>query len=237
MPDTGFIAIFLVGFLGGTHCIAMCGGIVGALTMTSPGQAKGSGWPLHLAYNLGRIASYTAAGAALGALGSLGLLLNNLLPVQMALYVAANVMLIALGLYLSGVTQTLAFVERIGQRWWARIQPLTRRFLPARSVAQALPLGMLWGFLPCGMVYSALTAALVAGSAGRGAGLMLAFGLGTLPSLLLAGLLLQRLRETVRLKAVRLACGLLVLGFGVFGLLNATTLGGRLWEGIVCHVR
>jgi sulfite exporter TauE/SafE len=154
----------------------------------------------------------------------------------MALYVAANIMLIALGLYLTGVTQALAFVERIGQRWWARIQPLTRRFLPAHSAAQALPLGMLWGFLPCGLVYSVLTAALLAGSAWRGAGLMLAFGLGTLPNLLLAGLLLQRLRETIRLKAVRLASGLLVLGFGVYGLLNATTLGGRLWEGIVCHV-
>lgn len=236
MPDTGFIAVFLIGLLGGTHCVAMCGGIVSALTMSVPGQARSPEWSLHLAYNFGRIASYTAAGALMGTLGSLGLLLNNLLPMQMALYVAANIMLIALGLYLTGVTQALAFVERIGQRWWTRIQPLTRRFLPAHSVAQALPLGMLWGFLPCGLVYSALTTALLAGSAWRGAGLMLAFGLGTLPNLLLAGLLLQRLRETVRLKAVRLASGLLVLGFGVYGLLNATTLGGRLWEGIVCHV-
>lgn len=236
MPDTGFIAIFLIGLLGGTHCIAMCGGIVGALSMPAAGQVSTPGWSLHLSYNLGRIASYTLAGAAMGAIGSLGLLLNHVLPVQMALYVAANIMLIALGLYLAGATRTLAFVERIGQHWWMKIQPLTRRFLPARSVAQALPLGMLWGFLPCGMVYSALTVALLAGSAWRGAGLMLAFGLGTLPNLLLAGLLLKRLRETVRLKAVRLASGILVLGFGVAGLLNATTLGGRLWEGIVCRV-
>ncbi len=241
MPDTGFIAVFLIGLLGGTHCIAMCGGIVSALSMpVAPGvpgaaPARAPAWALHLAYNLGRIASYTLAGAVLGALGSIGLLLNDLLPIQMALYVLANLMLMALGLYLVGFTQTLAFTERLGQRWWARIQPYTRRFLPARHVAQALPLGLLWGFLPCGMVYSALTAALLAGSAWRGAGLMLAFGLGTLPNLMLAGLFLQRLRTVTRARAVRLISGLLVLGFGVYGLFNATTLGGRLWQGVVCH--
>ena len=92
---------------------------------------------------------------------------------------------------------------------------------------------MLWGFLPCGMVYSVLTTALLTGSAVRGAGLMLAFGLGTLPNLLLAGFLLRRFRDIVQGRAVRLVSGLLVLGFGVWGLFNATSLGGRLWQGIV----
>lgn len=238
MPDTGFIAVFLIGLLGGTHCMAMCGGIVGALTTQMPGQQRSvqSVWPLQLAYNFGRIGSYAAAGAAMGALGSMGLLLNDVLPVQLVLYVAANLMLVALGLYLTGLTQVLAFSERAGQRLWLRIQPLTRRFLPARSIAQAFPLGMLWGFLPCGMVYSVLAAAMMAGSAARGAGLMLAFGLGTLPNLLLAGVLLKRLRDASRARFVRLASGLLVLGFGIFGLINASTLGGRLWQGVVCHV-
>jgi sulfite exporter TauE/SafE len=234
LPDTGYIAVFLVGLLGGTHCMAMCGGIVGALTVgTPPGRRH---WPLHLAYNLGRISSYALAGAALGAIGSAGLLLNDALPVQMALYVLANLMLVALGLYLIGVPQGLTFLERGGQKIWARIQPLTRRFLPATSVSRALPLGMLWGFLPCGMVYSVLTTALLTGSALRGAGLMLAFGLGTLPNLLLAGFLLRRFRDVVQGRAVRLVSGLLVLGFGVWGLFNATSLGGRLWQGIVCAV-
>ena len=235
MPETGYIAVFLVGLLGGTHCAAMCGGIVSALSMPD-GAPQRSAWPLHLAYNIGRIGSYTLAGAMAGTIGSLGLLFNGILPVQMVLYVVTNLMLVALGLYLTGVTRTLAVVERLGQKLWGRIQPLTRRFLPAQSVSQALPLGMLWGWLPCGMVYSVLTTALVAGSAGRGAGLMLAFGLGTLPNLLLAGLLLKRLRDLTRARSLRLASGMLVLAFGVFGLANATTLGGRLWEGIVCHV-
>lgn len=234
MPDTGFISVLLIGLLGGTHCVAMCGGIVSAITVQLPGQQPA--WSLHLAYNLGRISSYALAGAAVGSIGSVGLLFNDVLPVQMGLYIAANLMLMALGLYLTGVTQALAFLEQIGQRLWIRIQPFTKRFLPVRSVSQALPLGMLWGWLPCGMVYSVLAAALLSGSAARGAGLMLVFGLGTLPNLLLAGLVLKRLRDITRARAVRLVSGLLVLGFGVVGLINASTLGGRLWQGIACHV-
>ncbi len=234
MPDTGFIAVFLIGLLGGTHCIAMCGGIVGALTAQRSGQKPA--WQLSLAYNFGRIASYAAAGAAIGGVGSLGLLLNNFLPLQMALYVAANLMLLALGLYLCGVTRALAITERIGHRLWGRIQPLTRRFLPARTVAQALPLGLLWGFLPCGMVYSVLTMALLAGSALRGAALMLAFGLGTLPNLLAAAFLATKFSIAMRARRLRLASGFLVLGFAAAGLFNATSLGGRLWQGLVCHV-
>jgi sulfite exporter TauE/SafE len=245
LPDTGYIAVFLVGLLGGAHCMAMCGGIVGALTMQTPGGAGPAGpagrsgwkqWPLHLAYNLGRISSYAFAGAVLGAVGSAGLLFEDALPVQLTLYVLANLMLVALGLYLLGLPHGLTFLERGGQKIWARIQPLTRRFLPATTVSRALPLGLLWGFLPCGMVYSVLAATLLTGSAARGAGLMLAFGLGTLPNLLLAGFLLGRFRDIVRASWVRQASGLLVLGFGVWGLFNATSLGGRLWQGIVCAV-
>ena len=235
MPDSGFLAVFLIGLLGGVHCAGMCGGIVSALSLQIPGAAGSSApaWSIHLAYNLGRIASYAIAGALIGALGSLGLLLNNWLPVQLGLYVAANLMMVALGLYLTGLTQTLAFVERTGQRLWRRVQPVTKRFLPVRGMAQAFPLGMLWGWLPCGLVYSVLTMTLVSGSAARGAAIMLAFGLGTLPNLLLAGLLLVRFRSVIQGRALRLASGLIVLGFGAWGLLNAAALGGKLWQGVV----
>lgn len=237
MPETGYFAVFLIGLLGGTHCVSMCGGIVGALSagVNVPGKT-GPQWPIHLAYNLGRIGTYTAMGGVLGALGSVGLLFNDVLPIQLALYVLANLMLVALGLYLTGFTQLLAPVERAGLHLWRRVQPITARFLPARSLNQALPLGLLWGFLPCGLVYSALTTALVTGSSVRGAGLMLAFGLGTLPNLMLAGMLFKRFRDITRNYRVRFVAGLLVLGFGVFGLFQAPTLGGHLWSGVVCVV-
>lgn len=234
MPDTGFIAVFLIGLLGGTHCAAMCGGIVSALSIHLPGDRPQ--WPLHIAYNLGRITTYSALGALLGAVSGVGLLLNDLLPVQLALYVAANLMLVALGLYLTGVSQALAVTERWGQAVWRRLEPLGRRYLPARTPGRAFLLGTVWGMLPCGMVYSVLSAALLTGSAPRGAALMLAFGLGTLPNLLLAGLLLKRLKDFTRRRAVRVISGSVVLAFGIFGLVNATTLGGRLWEGVVCRV-
>lgn len=234
MPETGYLAVFMIALLGGTHCVGMCGGIVGALSVQMPGQARRS-WPLHLAYNLGRITSYTLAGAAMGAIGTVGMLFNDVLPIQMGLYVVANLMLVAMGIYLIGFTRVLAGVESVGQRLWRRIQPYTRRFLPARTVTQAFPLGLLWGFLPCGMVYSVLATALVTGSAERGALLMLSFGLGTLPNLLLAGMLLKHLRDWVRNRVVRSASGIIVLSFGVYGLLNAQTLGSNLWNGVVCH--
>lgn len=211
--DLPLLPLFVVGLLGGAHCVGMCGGIVGALSMGG-GQRPA----LHLAYNLGRILSYGLAGAIAGALGGATLVLEGQLPVRLGLFLAANLMLIALGVYLLGATRSLAFIERAGQGLWARLQPLTRRFLPARTAAQAFPLGLLWGWLPCGLVYSALATALTAGSSGRGAAVMLAFGLGTLPNLLLAGLLLARLREFLARRWVRTLCGCLVLAYGLYGL-------------------
>lgn len=213
MSSTSFLALFLVGLLGGTHCVGMCGGIVGALSMGGGGR-----WRLHLAYNSGRILSYALAGALAGALGAASLGLAGQTTARVVLYVFANLMLIALGLYLLGASGVLALTEKAGQKLWQRIQPLSRRFLPARTVVQAFPLGLLWGWLPCGLVYSALANALSAGSAWRGAGLMLAFGLGTLPNLLLAGIVLARFNQFVKKTWVRRVSGIAVLGFGVYGL-------------------
>jgi hypothetical protein len=231
LSDAGFLAIFLVGLLGGTHCVGMCGGIVSALAVQDAGGRPA--WPLHAGYNLGRISSYVLAGALVGAIGGLSMAFSSLASVQLGLYVLANVMLVALGFYLMGFTRSLAFAERLGQILWNRIRPLTSRFVPARRFSQALALGMLWGWLPCGLVYSVLATAMVSGSPARGALAMLVFGLGTLPNLLLAGILLSRFRRFVQAPAVRVFSGLLVLGFGVWGLINASSLGGHLWNHVL----
>lgn len=214
--ENGLLALFIVGLLGGGHCAGMCGGIVGALSLQAPRQGAAA-LLVQLAYNLGRITSYVTAGLIAGWLGQAA---NNLLALQNGLYLFASLMLVAMGLYLLGLTQFLAPLERGGQRLWRRIQPLTGRFLPVRGIAQALPLGLLWGWLPCGLVYSALTTALAAGSAAKGALLMLAFGLGTLPNLLLAGLLLARFTRFAQARVVRVVSGLLVLGYGIMGFVN-----------------
>lgn len=211
MPDAGLLTLFLVGLLGGVHCVGMCGGIVGVLSL----QAKGV--KIHLAYNAGRLVSYVLMGALAGGVGHA---VGNLLPVQQGLYVVANLMLVAMGLYLFGVTRSLAFLERAGAWLWRRVQPATSRFLPVRGIAQAFPLGLLWGFLPCGLVYGALVNVMAAGSTQQGAVLMLAFGLGTLPNLLLAGLLLTRFRRFAQAPLMRNVSGCLVLGFGLYGLVK-----------------
>lgn len=217
MPEPGYAALFLVGLLGGGHCVGMCGGIVGALAA----QGAGTPWRLHFAYNGGRILSYCLAGAVAGAIGGLGASWGGVVKAQWLLYVLANLMLVALGIYLMGWTASLSAVERMGQALWRRVAPLGARFLPARTVGQALPLGMVWGWLPCGLVYSALATALASGSVERGALSMLAFGLGTLPNLLLAGVLLSRFKRFAQARAVRWTAGALVLAFGVLGLLRA----------------
>ncbi len=216
MPDSAYLALFLVGLLGGTHCVGMCGGIVGALSLG--GQPR---WSLHLAYSTGRIASYALAGALAGAVGGAGLVLEGQLPVCLVLYVLANLMLVGLGLYLMGISRLVASLEYLGAGLWRRLEPLSRRFLPARTPLQAVPLGALWGWLPCGLVYSALATALTAGSAGRGALLMVAFGLGTLPNLLLAGMFLARLGHWARNARVRAISGGAILAYGVWGLVAA----------------
>ncbi|MFM1892674.1 MAG: hypothetical protein RLZ44_1751 [Pseudomonadota bacterium] len=222
-PELGYSAAFAVGLLGGVHCVGMCGGIVGALTFGLP-EHKRSGWgalPFQLAYNLGRIASYSVAGALVG---GLGVLLAGLLPVaaaQRSLLALAGVFMLLLGLYLAGWWSGLRRVEQAGGRLWRYIEPLGRRLLPVRSPGQALALGLVWGWLPCGLVYSVLIWALSAGGALQGAGLLLAFGLGTLPNLLLMGAAAGWLATQVRRPAVRQVAGALVSLFGLYTLAQA----------------
>jgi sulfite exporter TauE/SafE len=225
-------AVFATGLLGGVHCAGMCGGIVAALA--GQGGREGASWPIHLSYSVGRIASYTAAGAAAGAAGGLPLLLDGILPVQVGLYVVANILLIALGLYLAGVWNAVARLEPIGGAIWRRLQPLTRRFLPADTTPKALALGVLWGWLPCGLVYSILATAFLSAHALNGAAIMAAFGLGTLPNLLAAGLFYRRFGGITRRKPVRIAAGALVLGFGVYGLAHAGVLSQHIRAGLLC---
>jgi sulfite exporter TauE/SafE len=229
-----FTAAFLIGLLGGVHCVGMCGGVVGALTVHSP--RRHHAWSLHLAYSAGRIASYAAAGAIVGMIGGMGLIFNQILPVQMLLYVLANLVLISLGLHLAGLGNQLARLESLGAWLWRRVQPYCSKVLPADTAAKAFVLGTLWGWLPCGLVYSLLATALLSGGAGGGAKVMLAFGLGTLPNLLLAGMVLKQLRDITSDRRVRLAGGAIVAGFGVAGLVRAADLGERIRQGLLCII-
>lgn len=246
MDGLNLLPVFAVGVAGSVHCVGMCGGIVGALSGALGGPPNGTtkasaprrtipiipiaqnapalpvaaafdGTARVLAYNAGRIGSYMAAGAIAGGLvngaGTLALAARW----QGIAYLLANAMLMALGLYLMNAWHGLARVEAAGNVLWRRLLPALKYLLPADTFAKAFALGALWGWVPCGMVYSMLLTALLSGSAGGGAAVMLAFGLGTLPMLLALGMAGARLRQAMQRRAVRTACGMLVLGFGVLG--------------------
>lgn len=231
MPVAALFPLFVVGLLGSVHCAAMCGGIVGALSL-APARAAPFPVPVRahaaapallnvLAYNLGRIGSYTLAGALAGGASAGARSLAGLPALQAGGYWMANLMLVALGLYLMDAWRGLAWVEQGGRGLWRQLQPLLRRVGPPDTTAKMLSAGFLWGWLPCGMVYSALFTAMLSGSAISGAALMFAFGLGTLPMLLSLGLAGARLRAFTARRPVRIGAGLLVLGFGALGIARA----------------
>ena len=218
MLELSIFSAFLVGLLGGGHCAGMCGGIVGAVSLSLPGSKPRTGYLL--AYNLGRIASYGVAGLLAGAVGASSFFLEHVLPVERVLYAVASAMLVLLGLYLAGIWRGVVVLEVAGGRLWRHLQPWSRRFLPVRTLPQALVLGSIWGWLPCGLVYSVVVAALATGSPWRGGALMLAFGLGTLPALMAMGMAAVRIRAVLQNVWVRRISGLIVIGFGLAGLLR-----------------
>lgn len=237
MADFSIIAVFFAGLLGGVHCVGMCGSIVGIFTAQLPKPSSvNAHWPFHLAYNGGRLASYMVAGALAGAIGQAGLLLRDVVPVQHLLFALSSLMLVALGLYLAGIWSVVRRIEQVGNVLWQRIQPLTRGLLPINTISRALLFGTLWGWLPCGLVYSVLVTALASGSPQSGALVMLAFGLGTLPNLLAIGLFWENISRWAKSPRIRLAAGLLIAGFGVYGLIRTGyTFYMHGWSGS-CHV-
>jgi sulfite exporter TauE/SafE len=232
MTSLSLASVFLLGLFGGVHCAGMCGGIVallGARHRVAPisveaGAGTGtlgaapSGLLLQLAYNIGRIGSYTIAGALAGGIGSAAWLAGHVLPIQQAAFVAVNLVMIALGVLLAGGLRRLGVLERAGAALWRRIGPRATRLLGAASVPGALAAGAAWGWVPCGMVYGVLVAALVSGSAPDGALLLLVFGLGTLPNLLALGLAAQRGSRLLAHPRARVVAGVAIVLFGLAGL-------------------
>jgi sulfite exporter TauE/SafE len=208
---------FNLGLFSTLHCLGMCGGIIGALSLSAPAntdaQPVGRAG-LVFAYNIGRVFSYTLAGAIAGFFG------EHLMAIIMpdsghrALQFIAAVILILIGLHLAGWLLKLRLIEASGLRLWQLIQPAGRRFFPVNNLSKALMIGMVWGWLPCALVYSAMLWSLASGNAWNGALLMFAFGLGTLPGMMTAGLMGNRLLDVLKQKAFRTWAGVIIILFG-----------------------
>ncbi|WP_255987415.1 sulfite exporter TauE/SafE family protein [Chitinolyticbacter albus] len=214
MPDPALFTLFVAGLVGGGHCLGMCGGVVTAFTLQLP---PGPRWPYLLGFNAGRLLGYALIGALAGALGSLPQLLA-LSALKTVLWWIANLLLILMGCYVAGWARWFARLERLGVPIWRQLQPVLRHFLPIRQWRHTLVVGALWGWLPCGLVYTASLSALASGSTEKGALLLMAFGLGTLPNLLLIGAAAEHLRGALRLRGLRTILGLLLVMLGMWRL-------------------
>ena len=216
--DIPLLTLFLLGFFGGGHCVGMCGGLSSAFALQLPPGLNRAG--LIVLLNLGRISSYVFIGLLVGAIGQVGISLDQTRWLQNGLYLSANLLLLFLGLYLAGISSLATRIESIGRPVWKRLNPLLNRLLPIQSVPACFGVGMLWGWLPCGLVYSASLYALGSGNALEGGLYMLAFALGTLPNLLAMGLFAAQLKNFLQRKTVRLAAGLLVAAWALWRLVS-----------------
>lgn len=209
------LTAWMTGLLGGTHCIGMCGGISAALSFALPAEMRTGPrlFGYQLAYNIGRLLTYGILGVLVGLLGQ-----HLIAPLagMMWLRLIAGLFMVAMGLYLAGWWNGLARLERIGGGAWRFMEPLRKHLFPVNHPLKAVLVGSAWGFLPCGLVYSALTLSLARSDAMMSGLLMLAFGLGTLPFLLVTGTLAAELRQVLQRPGVRQGAGLLVIVFGIW---------------------
>lgn len=209
-------AAFMLGILGSTHCLGMCGGIMSALTMGCQKSGARAVFFILLSYNVGRISSYMLAGLIVGLLG---LWLQNLhTDIGLVLRVVSALLLILMGFYLTGWWMALTVLETAGGKLWKIIQPLGNRLMPVHSAGQAFMLGCLWGWLPCGLVYSVLAWSATSADLMMSIAVMLAFGLGTLPAVMATGVFARQVNVVLRQKSARLVTGLLIIFFGIWTL-------------------
>lgn len=210
---SALLPALLIGFLGSGHCLVMCGGIVSALQMMMPKQSPAAKLKLQLALSAGRISSYVLFGALTGWLGMQGMILAG--AGKPLLQLLSGLMLVLMALYISRLWTGLTALEGLGKKLWRYVQPMAARLLPLDSAVKAFGYGLCWGYLPCGLVYSALAWSLASGSASMGAWWMLGFGLGTLPALLLAGQAAARVQQLKNHIGVRFAVAILLGAYGL----------------------
>jgi uncharacterized protein len=237
------VSAWLVGSLGGLHCMSMCGGFVAAIAARDRG---GGGASLllprkaivrqQIGYHAGRILTYTLLGTVFGAGGSALLRATDVLTLQRSMFVFANVLLLVLGVRLALNTQGDGWLQRAGARIFRAALPVVRPLLHQPGMRGRMALGLLWGLVPCALIYSVLPLAMFAGGPWQGAMVMLAFGLGTLPNLAAAGLFFQRTRFLVERTTLRFAAGALVSAFAIAGIYRVFYVPNALAAGPFCWV-
>ncbi len=219
--EFSFVVLFTLGLFSTFHCIGMCGGVIGALTFGLDQQIRENKFKLTIyvtAYNFGRLTSYAIAGLIIGFVGSSLVGTIGMDSAHKVTRILSAVMMVAVGFYVAGWFPQLSKLDNLGAKLWKKIQPLGQRFMPVKKPWQALGFGMVWGWIPCGLVYTALLLAALGGSAINGGLGMLAFGLGTLPAVMGAGLITGGLSNWLIKPQVRQIFGVIMIGLGTLTL-------------------
>lgn len=216
MNELQYGAALTLGLLGGSHCLVMCGGIGSALGM---GVAPSRRYLMLGLFQFGRVGSYALLGAGLGA--GLGAVSGGWSYGMPLLRLLSGLLLISMGCYLSNWWRGLLLLERLGQHLWRHIQPLTQALLPVKHGHQAVLIGLCWGLLPCGLIYTALAWSASAGNGAQSAMLMFCFGLGTVPVMFATGAAGERLASLLRHRGLRQGAAMLIICFGLWTIFAA----------------
>ena len=206
-------AAFLAGLLGSAHCIGMCSGISGLFAVNASVASLRDNLVFALTYNLGRVISYAVLGIIVGAFGSVVVKASP--GIASGVRILSGVVIVLVGLKVAFDLRMLLAIERMGASLWSRIAPFAKGLVPVTSLPRALGLGLVWGWLPCGLVYSVLLIAATSADSRDGAMIMLVFGLGTMPAMIMTGLGAARLAQVMRRKSARVGLGLLIVTLGL----------------------
>lgn len=208
------LGAFLLGLLASGHCLVMCGGISGALAMATGRNARGHPrLDLLAGYQLGRISSYAVAGASLAGMGALLVQFVDQDAVRRTLRWLSAALIAAIGISL--LLRGRGFDLVLGRNVWKRLAPLARHFMPVRRFPQAIALGAIWGWMPCGLAYSVLFVAWLSMDPWRSAAVMAAFGLGTVPAVIGGAYGASTVLRLLSHAGLRSAVGVALLSFGV----------------------
>jgi len=209
-PETALLTGLLAGLFGSTHCLAMCGGIVGLLHS----QLPQGGSALSAGFHLGRITSYLAI-AMIATL--IGLLPGQMLPASAPtiMRIALGLLIITMAVYVAAPGRFRDLAGQLAAPLTRRLMPLLSKFLPVRSLDQSIGLGLLWGLLPCGLLYSIVAAAVLLADPLATTAMVVAFGAGTVPLLLGSGLLMLKFRSAVNRRSLRMTAALLLVLTGL----------------------
>ena len=212
---------FVVGLFSTLHCLGMCGGIIGTLTMSLPEAVRNNTLRL-LSYtsifNTGRLLSYTLAGAIAGAFGQTVMEAISPRYAHIILQVLATLIMVGIGIHLAGWFPRFNLIEKIGIPLWRKLEPVTHRLLPIQKPSHAFLFGLVWGWLPCGLVYAALIWSTSAGDALQGGLFMLAFGTGTLVPVMAAGMLTGWMVKLGQMPNIRPVIGSIIIVLALLSL-------------------